>query len=488
MKFRSLFYILLHFFSIFYTRSSYSKSVMEPILDTIEVNNLNKLGFDSRLTDAEQTILYGERALKIAKKINYLNGIAEAYRVKGIGLSYLDKSEIAIENYLNAMKYFKRGQNSQGEAKVYNNIGNLYMDGDFDRALEYYNKSLTIAKKLNIESLLASIYGSLGNIYQRKKNYYIALANYQKSVNIFKKINNPVGITQGLQNIGVAFFNLNQINKAEEYLVQAINEAIENDLNNIIARSNITLASIYIQKSDFLRAKNSILQGITYSKIVKDLKLEYEYLHVSYKLEYKQKNYKSALNYLEKVYTRDSTIYENNISTKVNLIEKQYQQTQKQKANELTIAQQKYSKTLYWASTIVAGLSLIVIFLLFRNIKKTTQTNKILNNLNQEVLLQKENLSQVNQNLEQVIEHRTHDLQIKNKKLSEYSSHLSHEIRSPISTLKGLLILEEGKMIEHEELVQHLHKCVSELDNKIININEMLNNPNRPGLVDELEY
>ena len=48
---------------------------MESTPDSTEVNKLNKLGYDNRLIDAEQTIAYAERALVIAKKINYLNGI-----------------------------------------------------------------------------------------------------------------------------------------------------------------------------------------------------------------------------------------------------------------------------------------------------------------------------------------------------------------------------------------------------------------------------
>src|SRR5688500_5952884 len=102
---------ILYFFFLL-VPCSYSKLPIESNHDSIEVIKLNKLEYDSLLTDDEQTIEYVEKILKIEKKINYLNGIGEAYRVKGIGFSYLEKSENAIENYLNALHYFKQVKNS----------------------------------------------------------------------------------------------------------------------------------------------------------------------------------------------------------------------------------------------------------------------------------------------------------------------------------------------------------------------------------------
>jgi tetratricopeptide (TPR) repeat protein len=470
MKFFSLLALLF-----LITLSSHSQSSLESPKDSVEVNKLNKLGYHNRLINAEQTIAYAERALRIAEKINYTNGIAEAYRVKGIGKYYLAQSESAIENYLEALRFFKQSNNEEGVAKVYNNIGNLYVDVDFDKSLEYFTASLKIGEKLHIEDLLASIYGNLGNIHQRKKNYTMALANYQKSVDIFTRLNNPTGLTAGLQNIGVAYFSLNQFDKAETYLVEAIEKAKDNDLNNIIARSNQTLAPVYIAQGRYQDAEKAIQEGITYSKIVKDPRLEYDYLYISYQLEYKQKNYQQAIGFLKQVYTQDSINNANNVSARVGLQEKQYQQEQKQRANELIIAKQKYTKILFWASTIVALLAFGVIFLLIRNVKRSRRDNKLLTLLNEEVLRQKEDLDRVNHHLEEIIDERTKDLKIKNKKLSEYSSHLSHQIRGPVATLKGLLILEKDQLIEQEEFVEQLTKCVHDIDDKIMHINRTLN-------------
>ena len=109
--------------------------------DSLRVKELNESGYNIRLTDPEQSISYGEKALALSRKINYIDGIAEAYRIIGVGHYYLGKSEKALSNYLASLSFFSQTRNSAGQAKVYNNIGNLYRDIDYDKGLEYFKQS-----------------------------------------------------------------------------------------------------------------------------------------------------------------------------------------------------------------------------------------------------------------------------------------------------------------------------------------------------------
>ena len=49
--------------------------------------------------------------------------------------------------------------------------------------------------------------------------------------------------------------------------------------------------------------------------------------------------------------------------------------------------------------------------------------------------------------------------------------------------MKGLLILEQEKLIESEEFVDEVTKCVNEIDDKIININAVLHDLSTSGLI-----
>lgn len=481
----------LNFILLFVSLNAYTQSTVKSFTniatnsDTSTVIQLNNQAFNARLTNPDLTISNGNKALKLALKQEYTNGIAESYRVIGIGKSYKNSIDGAIENYLNSLTYFKKSGNLQGEAKVYNNIGNLYRDIDSRKSLENFNKSLVIAKKLNIKDLQAGLYLNIGTANQKLKNYSKALSYYKLSLAMFSKLGNKVGVIQSHQNLGVLYLNLRDYSRAEENLLEALLHAKQEKLINSAAAINLTLSSIHIAQKQFEKAENTIKEGLMFTRILKDEKLEYNYILTSYELENKRKNYFKALQYLQQAYKQDSARYANNISDKISLLESQHIQLEKQKESELIIARQKYTQILFLASSVVALLAFFVIFLLVKNVKKSAQTNKELTRLNKEVSKQKDDLDRTNQNLEELIEIRTVDLKIKNKKLSEYSSHLSHQIRSPVATLKGLMLLENDHLIDKEELLEQMGKCINDLDDKIININENLNNPSQSSLIND---
>lgn len=137
-----------------------------------------------------------------------------------------------------------------------------------------------------------------------------------------------------------------------------------------------------------------------------------------------------------------------------------------------------HSRARFWSIVIVAILMLTIIVLLMNNIKRSASSNRKLVELNNEITHQKDNLNLINQHLEEIINDRTKDLQEKNKQLSEYSSYLSHQIRGPIATLKGLINLEKENLIDQTECIEMMNKCVSEIDDKIIEMSSMLHNNN----------
>jgi tetratricopeptide (TPR) repeat protein len=474
-----IFTLLIFFFvcSAVYAKGNVDVDVAAQ--DTNEVIKLNKQAYDNRLTSPDQTVSYASKALAIAEKAGYDKGIGEAYRVRGIGKYYLNQASAAIHDYLQALSYFSKIKDLRSQAKVYNNIGNLYLDNNYANSLEYLKKALVIAEKLADKQLTGSLYLNIGNVYYRKKSFYQALTYYDKGNEIFSSIKDSVNLIQALQNRGVIYFNLNQYDIAEKLLLAANKAAKERDLNKPVASTNLTLASLYIAQKRFDDAEKIVREGQAYSKAVKDEKLESDYNYTIYQLEAKRKNYERALYYLQMIFRQDSTIYTSNESTQISMLQEQFKQQARQRENELIIQRQQNDRIKFWAVTIVAGLLLVVIALLISNVKRKTLTNTKLTELNEEVSRQKDNLDRVNHHLEEIIDERTKDLQIKNKKLSEYSSYLSHQIRGPIATLRGLMNLEKEGLVDEKECINMMDKCVSDIDQKIIEMSEMLNDTSK---------
>jgi tetratricopeptide (TPR) repeat protein len=474
-------YLTLSFILIFNICKGFQNEILDKniLKDSSTVKELNIKGYQNRLTDPEQTILFAKRSATIAKLIDYDDGLAESYRILGIGFSYINQRDSSLKYYLKALELFKIKKNEIGEIKVSNNIGNLWTEIDYDKALEYYQKTLSIAKKKGIKDLVAGSYLNIGNAYYRKKNYSVALSNYEKSSELFNVLKNPIGITQSLQNRGVIYFSTNQFDKAEILLLEANKKAKEYEMNSTVASINLNLTSIYIARGNYKEAEKFLEEGKGFAKLVNDDKKVYDYIYTNYELENKRKNYEKALYYLKEVHDQDSVYYKKNIASNINLIQQTLKQQQQQKENELTIQAQKNAQKLSIASVIVAILAFFIIFLLIITNRKSKQSNIKLKALNEEVSRQKENVDKINHRLEELIAERTKDLILKNQKLSEYSSHLSHQIRAPVATLKGLMLLIEEGMVDSNEITPQIVKCVNKIDEQIMDINEALNDPTR---------
>jgi tetratricopeptide (TPR) repeat protein len=467
-------FCLFLIFSTLLHRSYGQNSPDKSSPDTNQIIQQNKQAYNNRLTDPEQTVKQARNVLSSAHKIKFPNGEAEANRIIGIGYSYLSLPDTSLSYYLKAISLFQSTNNQDGQARVNNNIGNLYKESDYEKSIEYYNAALDIAKKVKDEDLTALVYMNFGNIYYRKKNFQLALDFYEKSTDLFTKLNSTTNIIQCWQNKGVVYFKKGDLDTAEVLLLKANKQAKEKDLNTAVASINLTLTSLFVQKGKFDEAEKYLKEGLTYAQLVKSTKLEYDYKITTYELELKRKDYKAALFSLMDIYKSDSINYKNTESIKLNLLNVQYKQTESQHKNELLLAQQNRQQILFWATILVAGLLLVLIFLLISNVNRKAKTNKHLTQLNEKITEQKENLNQINHHLEEIIDERTKDLQVKNKKLADYSLHLSHQIRGPIATLKGLLNLEKDKLIEPEECIKLMNKCVSEIDDNIIDMSGML--------------
>ena len=442
--------------------------------DTNYVKSLIKQAYKTRLSDPAQTIATGQMALAAARKLNYYHGIGESYRVTGLGQYYLNSLQESITSYINALTEFQKINDLQGEARVDIGIGSLYLDNDYGRSFDFFNKALEIAKKISNKSLKAFADMDLGCAYLRENSYHEAITHYNESQVIFAALKDSVDITLCSLNQGVAYFKLNQLDIAEKILLDANKKAKEQDMNESIASIDLTLALLYIQTNKFPEAKKVLSEGANYAQILKDDKLEHDFKYTNFQLEYKRKNWKGAVDDLRDVYRQDSVDKKTQLTSQIMLFEVKHKQEEQEALSEIAEKDNQYQRVRFWGVTSVAGLLLMVIGLLVTNVKRKTKTNSQLTELNEEISRQKDNLDRINHHLEEIIDERTKDLQIKNKKLSDYSSYLSHQIRGPIATLKGLLNLEKEGLVNETDCIKMMDTCVSEIDEKIIETSEMM--------------
>jgi tetratricopeptide (TPR) repeat protein len=328
--------------------------------DSIRINQLNNTAFELRLENPTKTIILADSSLKLAIKANYISGIGEAFRVKGIGHSNLNDNDQAVKNYFEAIKYFKIDNDLEKEARVLNNIGLLYKEVNHKKALFYYNKALQISMKLKNSRLIAGLYYNIAFVLIEKRNFNNAKLFLEKSNQIFKNLRDTTSIILYYQNAGVLNFKLNNFKKAKESLFQAKSMAKDRNLFRVLVGSDLCLSEIYLKEQNFLAAEKTIKEGIHYSNILKDSLSKYYFIHHLYKIEKKQNNTLKAFKYLIQIHKFDSLQLSKNQSDYLGKTTGYYTQQQKIQENELTIAKQKYRETLFWwIITIIFSLVLL---------------------------------------------------------------------------------------------------------------------------------
>jgi class 3 adenylate cyclase/TPR repeat protein len=148
-------------------------------------------------------------------------------------------------------------QNPAILAKVYIKLGVAYKNlSDNAKALEYYQKALSINEEIGDKDGIARNLGNIGNVFNELSDYPKALEFYRKALQIFEEIENKHDIAPSLGNIGMMYWNLSDYTKAIEYYQKAmiIYEEIGNNHGLAINLGNIGL--VYLQLLDYPKALN----------------------------------------------------------------------------------------------------------------------------------------------------------------------------------------------------------------------------------------
>jgi two-component system, NtrC family, sensor kinase len=166
--------------------------------------------------------------------LNTKNSIAFLNADRYPDSALLDLPQIIME--CRAAKY------GEGETDALKITGNAYQTkGDFEKALEYYEKAEVLAEKINYTKSLPGILGNIGLVYMNQGNYPVALQKFYTSMQRAEAAGDKLVVRSNLNNIGTIHFYQGKMNEAEEAYRKtlSISEQIADTDNIILAYNNI---------------------------------------------------------------------------------------------------------------------------------------------------------------------------------------------------------------------------------------------------------
>ncbi|WP_291401336.1 histidine kinase [Daejeonella sp.] len=333
-------------------------------IDTLNIIKINESALNFRFTNPQKTISLANDALKLSKSANYVRGIGESFRVKGIGYYYLSDNEKAIRNYLEALKQFTSINDLNKQARVYNNIGRLYGAYDPYKSLDYYTKSLKIASKLGDQELNSGLCFNIANILQSQSKFKQALLYYNRSNKIFESRKDTINMIINYLFTGTVYHQLKNYKEAEWRIKKAIEGAKTKKLYPTLVDSYTCLSKIYIEQGRFYEAEINIQKGFKYSEINENKGFSYNLLHAAYQLEGARNNFKNALKYLVQIHKYDSLQLSKNQIDNLGKTTRNHLQEQKIRENEVIIERASQIETLFWWTITIIHLLILFTFLI----------------------------------------------------------------------------------------------------------------------------
>jgi tetratricopeptide (TPR) repeat protein len=171
-------------------------------------------------------------------------------------------------------------------------------EGNFDNALKYFNKALTIAAYNSLQNKIIVVNQNIGNVYSDMGNNNEAIKYYNIALEVSKGLNNKIGLAQSMNLIGIAMYNQGKYNEALKYYEKAL--ALNLSINNKadILKNYTNLGNLYEDQGNKLNALLSFEASLKIAKELKDNKSISRNLNNISICYLGQGNYTVSLNYL----------------------------------------------------------------------------------------------------------------------------------------------------------------------------------------------
>lgn len=264
---------------------SLEKLLEAPQLDTVRVYILNQLSLEYISINTEKSLQYSKQALSLSTDINFIQGIASSlnnmgtvYQRKGDYNKALNYYRRTLEKYKKLFEQAQRSGNpdaiarsKKGIASGLGNIGEIHrLQGNYAQAIDPLFKSLKMRKELGDKKGIISSLDNIGAVFWTQGNYKAAREYFSCSLKRSEELGNSEGTAASLTHIGHIYTNESEYVKALDYFQQALKLYQQIGNKNKIAKSLINIGRIYGLKGNLEKAKYYFSQSLEIAKELND--------------------------------------------------------------------------------------------------------------------------------------------------------------------------------------------------------------------------
>lgn len=211
----------------------------------------------------------GAKFVTAEEQIDNLSQTAEVYISLG---NYKQAHFLELE----ALDVAVKSGNEEGMANAHRVIGTIFWYREkFDEALEHLSQALDIYRNLPGNEIYEyTIYASMASVYTQKKQPRRALEYIQKSLTIAQEIPYEYGVVFSEGMLGTIKKDLGELEEAGKLVSQAIRQFGEMNIMAEAADFQIVLADIYTQQKQYSKAVALLDSTLVIAGKIQSLQLE----------------------------------------------------------------------------------------------------------------------------------------------------------------------------------------------------------------------
>jgi tetratricopeptide (TPR) repeat protein len=192
------------------------------------------------------------------------NDLGSVYQAKG-------EWDKAIDYYQRSLAIHEKLGDEHGMSIIFNNLGSVYQaKGEWDKAIDYYQRSLEIKEKAEDEHGIASTFNNLGSVYQAKGEWDKAIEYHRRSLAIGEKIGDEHGMASTFNNLGEVYRVKGEWDKAIDYCQRSLEITQKIGDEYMIGRTFNNLGLVYQAKGEWNKAIDYYQRSLAISQKIGD--------------------------------------------------------------------------------------------------------------------------------------------------------------------------------------------------------------------------
>ncbi len=196
-----------------------------------------------------------QKALDIAFKLDDPYRLHQAYRYLGYDLWALKDTILSLEHFKKSEGYAKQCKNDTATAVTYMDLANIYSSKkDFKKALIYHNRSINLFTKMKDSVGMAKAHYNTIISALEAKNYPLAYQQIQETLKLKKFFAHPSYAISIDNFYAEYYFGIKNYKKAEEHLLKIINNTKKEELPLELQNAYYLYANCLYQQNKYKKA------------------------------------------------------------------------------------------------------------------------------------------------------------------------------------------------------------------------------------------